>query len=81
VEVYGHLAAYNYAVSGAACSNLPTPRPHQGPSAYPDGNHPSVFEYEIPAYAIDWVQNATGKTVLDADAVCSLWISTNVKAC
>jgi len=76
-EIYGNLTSYNYAVSGAACSNLLTPRPGTGPPVYPDANFPSVLEYEIPAYAVDWVQNSTGQTVLDADAVYSLWIGTN----
>ncbi|KZO96195.1 carbohydrate esterase family 16 protein [Calocera viscosa TUFC12733] len=76
-ELCGNLTAFNYAVAGASCSNLLTPRPHEGPPAYPEANFPSVLEYEIPAYAGDWVQNRTGRTTLDEEAVYVLWIGTN----
>ncbi|EJT98012.1 hypothetical protein DACRYDRAFT_127575 [Dacryopinax primogenitus] len=79
-EMYGSLQLYNYAVSGAACSNLLTPRPGAGPPSYPDSNYPSVLEYEMPAFAMDWVP---GLQVMPAQplnpdtTVYSLWIGTN----
>jgi len=79
-EMYGALQSYNYAVSAAACSNLLTPKPGQGPAVYPNGDYPSVLEYEIPAFAQDWVppRRLNPTTTLDPDTtVYSLWIGTN----
>jgi len=74
------LNLYDYAVSGAVCSNLITPR--FLPSINAD--FPSVLEYEIPAYLNDSksVSNATGQAyftpaLTQSDAVYAIWIGTN----
>jgi len=83
-KIYGNVKSFNYATSGAACSNFLTGRPGLGPPAYPEANFPSVIEYEIPAFVQDHITNHTkGKTTtftsdLDpATAVFTLWIGTN----
>ncbi|KZS87607.1 GDSL lipase/acylhydrolase family protein [Sistotremastrum niveocremeum HHB9708] len=79
-ELYGKLKAYNYAVSGAACSNLLTGRPGVGPPAYKDGDFPSIKEYEIGAFATDHISKVKGKSSNDLpadDTVYSVWIGTN----
>lgn len=74
------MTLYDYAVSGAVCSNLITPRYlaaiHQ--------DFPSVLEYEIPNFVADIKANniATGKpffspSLTATDAVYAMWIGTN----
>ena len=74
------LTLYDYAVSGAVCSNNITPR------VFPliHGDFPSVLEYEIPAYLADSksISNATGKAyftpaLTGSNAVYAIWIGTN----
>jgi phospholipase/lecithinase/hemolysin len=71
VSYYTSATLYNYAVSGAVCSNEITPR-------YYDAIHglfPSVAEYEVPAFEADLEAGA-----LDVDwasTVVTLWIGTN----
>lgn len=67
---------YDYAVSGAVCSNEITPR---WISAI-NGNFPSVLEYEIPAYVADSKFTTNGKSFLNippSETVYSMWIGTN----
>ncbi|KAH9905429.1 carbohydrate esterase family 16 protein [Xylariomycetidae sp. FL2044] len=71
---------YNYAVSGAVCSNDITPRWFSGINAL----FPSVADYEVPAFLDDvaFVNTTTGENTLypDRDAnnsVYALWIGTN----
>jgi len=71
---------YDYAVSGAVCSNEITPRY----LAVLNGNFPSVLEYEIPAFIADGKVNniATGKPYFSPaltanEAVYAIWIGTN----
>ncbi|KAF8316666.1 GDSL lipase/acylhydrolase family protein [Clavulina sp. PMI_390] len=73
---------YDYAVSGAACSNLLTGRYS---AKIPGGGFfPSVQEEEIPAFLADWQYNSSShghtdsKLALDPDTtVYSIWIGTN----
>ncbi|KAK5054661.1 hypothetical protein LTR84_001553 [Exophiala bonariae] len=77
------LTLYNYAVSGAVCSNEITPRYFKLVNA----NFPSVLEYEIPAFLADMPAtqvNSTPATPLypagslaPSAAVYALWIGTN----
>ncbi|KAK4949651.1 hypothetical protein LTR10_011492 [Elasticomyces elasticus] len=76
------MTLYNYAVSGAVCSNEITPR--WLPSI--NNNFPSVLEYEVPAFQADLVSpriNATPPEpyftppLTAASAVYALWIGTN----
>lgn len=74
------LTLYDYAVSGAVCSNNITPRLFAPIKA----NFPSVLEYEIPAYMNDShsISNATGKAyftpaLTSSNAVYAIWIGTN----
>ncbi|KAI9870229.1 MAG: hypothetical protein M1830_004504 [Pleopsidium flavum] len=74
------LNLYDYAVSGAVCSNLITPRFFPSINA----DFPSVLEYEIPAYMNDSkaVSNTTGKAyftpaLTQSNAVYAIWIGTN----
>ncbi|EEA28699.1 hypothetical protein TMatcc_002946 [Talaromyces marneffei ATCC 18224] len=67
---------YDYAVSGAVCSNEITPRWF----AHINGNFPSVLEYEIPAYVADSKYTTNGTPFLDippSETVYSMWIGTN----
>lgn len=59
----------NYAVSGAACSNSITPRidPQTGIL------HPSVLEYEIPAFLADYKLHGLPQD----STVYAIWIGTN----
>ncbi|KAL4782193.1 hypothetical protein BJX76DRAFT_349579 [Aspergillus varians] len=72
-----NLKRFNYAVSGAVCSNLITPR------TYPVINalYPSVLEYEIPAYLADSnYTDCNGERFMDIhsnETVYSIWIGTN----
>lgn len=71
---------YDYAVSGAVCSNDITPRIFSPIHA----DFPSVIEYEIPAFINDTtaLNSATGKptftpALTDSNAVYVMWIGTN----
>ena len=74
---YAHLShRYNYAVSGASCSNKITPR------ATSFGLYPSVLEYEVPAFTADNAYHipSTGEKFLQNDpdsTIYSIWIGTN----
>ncbi|KAL2817117.1 hypothetical protein BJX63DRAFT_419693 [Aspergillus granulosus] len=71
------LKRYNYAVSGAVCSNNITPRTY-GPINAP---FPSVLEYEIPAYIEDSKYiTPNGTKFMDIqqnETVYAIWIGTN----
>ncbi|KAI5817812.1 GDSL lipase/acylhydrolase [Pyronema omphalodes] len=68
---YTGATLYNYAVSGAVCSNEITPRY----TAWLHGNFPSVREYEVPQFAKDL---KAGDVKLDwKNTVSVLWIGTN----
>ncbi|KAL4894479.1 hypothetical protein BDV59DRAFT_207094 [Aspergillus ambiguus] len=68
---------YNYAVSGAVCSNKITPRTFSTINA----PFPSVLEYEVPAYVADSkYKTSSGKKFLDIppeETVYAIWIGTN----
>lgn len=68
---------YNYAVSGAVCSNEITPRTFSTINA----PFPSVLEYEIPAYVADSKYiTPSGRRFLNIpplETVYSIWIGTN----
>jgi hypothetical protein len=69
---------YDYAVSGAVCSNAITPRFF---SAI-DAPFPAVKEYEVPAFIADshYVDRKTHKPALDipsSQTVYAIWIGTN----
>lgn len=69
---------YNYAVSGAVCSNNITPRTYTTINAL----FPAVQQYEIPAYIADssYIEPTTGHKFLNAPAsetVYSIWIGAN----
>ncbi|KAL2868097.1 SGNH/GDSL hydrolase family protein [Aspergillus lucknowensis] len=81
---WGHFASqsadlkrYNYAVSGAVCSNKITPRTFDSIGA----PFPSVLEYEIPAYIADSEYiTPDGTKFMDAqseETVYAIWIGTN----
>ncbi|KAF9891554.1 hypothetical protein FE257_004022 [Aspergillus nanangensis] len=81
---WGHFVAqsakvnrYNYAVSGAVCSNEITPRAFSAINA----PFPSVLEYEIPAFLADSkFKTPSGKKFLNIhpqDTVYAMWIGTN----
>ncbi|PLB43269.1 GDSL lipase/acylhydrolase family protein [Aspergillus steynii IBT 23096] len=80
---WGHFVAqeanvnrYNYAVSGAGCSNYITPRELASIHA----PFPSVLEYEIPAFVADSKHVSRGKKFLDIhpkETVYAIWIGTN----
>ncbi|ODQ56248.1 GDSL lipase/acylhydrolase family protein [Saitoella complicata NRRL Y-17804] len=80
-EEFGGLETWNYAVSGASCSNLLTPRHDLGAPKATSGVFPSVSEYEISAFLTDHLVNTTyGGWALDLDpeeTIYSLWIGTN----
>ncbi|KIW13062.1 hypothetical protein PV08_08249 [Exophiala spinifera] len=76
------MTLYNYAVSGAVCSNKITPRWF---SAI-DAPFPSVLEYEVPAFQADMKAQRVNATPAEAfftpslsaqSAVYALWIGTN----
>ncbi|KAE8153549.1 glycoside hydrolase [Aspergillus avenaceus] len=71
-----HVNRYNYAVSGAACSNTITPRVFAFGQLYP-----SVLEYEIPAFVADSMYTADdGNPFLDIaedSTIYTMWIGTN----
>ena len=75
-----HLTLYDYAVSGAVCSNELTPRFFSSLNA----DFPSVVDYEIPAFLADEtaVRNGTSEAyfmpgLTPSDAVYTMWIGTN----
>jgi hypothetical protein len=76
VEIYTGANLYNYAVSGAVCSNDLTPRPTSGGFTYP-----AVKQYEVPAYIADsQYTESSGAKFLDIptnETVYSMWIGTN----
>ncbi|ETN36535.1 uncharacterized protein HMPREF1541_08813 [Cyphellophora europaea CBS 101466] len=76
------LTLYNYAVSGAVCSNEITPRTFPAIKA----NFPSVLEYELPAFLADLPSTRNNTTPTTAyftpplaptSAAYALWIGTN----
>ena len=74
------MTLYNYAVSGAVCSNKLTPRFFPAINAY----FPSVVDYEVPAFIADTaaIRNGTGEAYFTAgltpsNAVYTMWIGTN----
>ncbi|KAF2836013.1 carbohydrate esterase family 16 protein [Patellaria atrata CBS 101060] len=76
VSQYTGAKLYNYAVSGAVCSNAVTPR-WFGPI---NDNFPAVAEYEVPAFIADSHHRTHRKPTLDISAsqtVYSIWIGTN----
>ncbi|KIW82352.1 hypothetical protein Z517_05379 [Fonsecaea pedrosoi CBS 271.37] len=77
-----HMTLYDYAVSGAVCSNDITPRWLPAINA----PFPSVLEYEIPAFIADIPATRVNSTpavqlfspnLTAQDAVYALWIGTN----
>ena len=75
VKQYAGVNLYNYAVSGAVCSNNITPR------LFTTYDFPAVEQYEVPAYIADskYVE-ADGTKFLIAprdETVYSIWIGTN----
>ncbi|KAL2430528.1 Acetylesterase [Exophiala dermatitidis] len=76
------MTLYNYAVSGAVCSNEITPRWFSSINA----PFPSVLDYEIPAFRADLSATRTNSTphepyftpsLTASSAVYALWIGTN----
>jgi len=74
------MTLYDYAVSGAVCSNLITPRTDSSINE----NFPSVLEYEIPAFLADKTSVRNGTTeayftpaLTATDAAYAMWIGTN----
>lgn len=74
------MTLYNYAVSGAVCSNKLTPRLLPAINAY----YPSVVDYEIPAFIADKaaVHNGTDEAyfangINPGNPVYTMWIGTN----
>ena len=76
------MTLYNYAVSGAVCSNNVTPRFLEAISA----PFPAVLEYEVPAFVADLPATKVNSTPVvplyspkpnAMDAVYALWIGTN----
>ncbi|PWY75035.1 GDSL lipase/acylhydrolase family protein [Aspergillus heteromorphus CBS 117.55] len=80
VSQYANLShRYNYAVSGAACSNKITPRLATLGSS--SAFYPSVLEYQVPAFTADNNYHLpSGQKFLDIPAdetIFALWIGTN----
>ncbi|KAF2433500.1 hypothetical protein EJ08DRAFT_628689 [Tothia fuscella] len=78
VSWYTRANLYNYAVSGAVCSNAITPRHFDAINT----TFPSVLEYEVPAFLVDkvYIEPNSRKPFLDlpaAETVYALWIGTN----
>lgn len=75
VKQYAGVNLYNYAVSGAVCSNDITPR------TYTTFDFPAVKEYEVPAFIADskYVEPDGTKFVIDPqeETVYTIWIGTN----
>ena len=77
VVQYAGVNLYNYAVSGAVCSNDITPRTF----SYINAPFPAVEQYEVPAYIADSQYIEPNGTKFMADpagsTVYSIWIGTN----
>ncbi|PNS16309.1 hypothetical protein CAC42_6416 [Sphaceloma murrayae] len=78
VHQYSGLRIYNYAVSGAVCSNNISPRFFSAINA----NFPDIESYELPAFLADkaYTDPSTKRPFLDIPAsktVYSIWIGTN----
>jgi hypothetical protein len=78
VSWYAKANLYNYAVSGAVCSNNITPRLFSQINA----PFPAVREYEVPAFIADkaYIDPTTKKPFLDIppdQTAYALWIGTN----
>ncbi|KAF2125174.1 carbohydrate esterase family 16 protein [Dothidotthia symphoricarpi CBS 119687] len=75
-SIYSNATLYNYAVSGAACSNAITPRSLTSTPAFPD-----VAGYELPAFIADssYITPNGSKffTGQPKNTVYALWIGTN----
>ncbi|RAL01420.1 SGNH/GDSL hydrolase family protein [Aspergillus ibericus CBS 121593] len=77
VHQYASLThRYNYAVSGASCSNQITPR------STSFGLYPSVLEYQVPAFTADahYTLPITGENFLSLppdETIYAIWIGTN----
>ena len=68
------MKLYNYAVSGAVCSNSLTPRIWGTINA----PFPSVADYEVPAFLADHTSSKTGCIALNPSTTAySIWIGTN----
>ncbi|CAI6337060.1 unnamed protein product [Periconia digitata] len=76
-SIYSSLTLYNYAVSGAVCSNEITPRTFASINA----PFPDIQGYELPAYLADSTyQNPNGTaffTGVPSSTVYAIWIGTN----
>lgn len=76
VAQYSDIHLYNYAVSGAVCSNDITPRTYR-----PGILFPSVEEYEVPAFIADseYVEPNGDQFMINPpdETVYSIWIGTN----
>lgn len=76
VAQYGGAKIYNYAVSGAVCSNDITPRTLTYPALFP-----AIAQYELPAYLADSNYTlANGTKFIDQDpstTAYAFWIGTN----
>lgn len=85
VAWYTGARRYNYAVSGAACSNDYVPRYYDAsgidPSYPSQGEYPDVKHYEVPAWIADsqYVEPDGGKflNTPQDETVYSMWIGTN----
>ena len=76
VKQYTGANLYNYAVSGAVCSNDITPRTWTTIAA----DFPAIEQYELPAYLADSQYVVNGTKFLDIpveSTVYSMWIGTN----
>jgi phospholipase/lecithinase/hemolysin len=77
--MYSNTKLYNYAVSGAVCSNSITPRFFSAINA----PFPAVTEYEVPAFLADSKYTSPNRTVgkfftgKPRDTVYAIWIGTN----
>ncbi|KAF2714193.1 carbohydrate esterase family 16 protein [Pleomassaria siparia CBS 279.74] len=76
-SIYSNTTLYNYAVSGAVCSNLITPRYFAAINA----PFPSIQQYELPAFLADSAYVTANGTKFFAgttsDTVYAIWIGTN----
>jgi phospholipase/lecithinase/hemolysin len=76
-SIYSNSTLYNYAVSGAVCSNLITPRYFASINA----PFPSIQQYELPAFLADSNYTSANGTAFfsgtKSDTVYSIWIGTN----
>ncbi|EME38434.1 carbohydrate esterase family 16 protein [Dothistroma septosporum NZE10] len=75
VKQYAGVNLYNYAVSGAVCSNNVTPR------TFTTYDFPAVEQYEVPAYIADskHIESNGTKFLTEPqdETVYSIWIGTN----